>query len=73
MTHESGGREMTEQHPVETPLASRREFLSRHVLGIGSVALATMLKQENLLATPANVPRGQTTYDLRPKQTHFAP
>ena len=37
------------------------------------MALATLLKQENLLATPANVPRGQTRYDLLPKETHFAP
>ena len=55
------------------PPVSRREFLSRHVLGLGSVALATMLQQDKLLATPANVPRGPASYDLLPKQPHFAP
>jgi hypothetical protein len=73
MTDPTRGHDMTDPQPTETPQSSRREFLSQHVLGIGSVALATMLKQENLLATPANVPRGQTTYDLLPKQTHFEP
>ena len=55
------------------PPVSRREFLSRHVLGLGSVALATLLQQDKLLATPANVPRGPASYDLLPKQPHFAP
>ena len=31
------------------PPVSRREFLSRHVLGLGSVALATLLQQDKLL------------------------
>ena len=41
---------------------SRREFLARNAMGIGSVALAWLLKQDNLLATPANIPRQQQTF-----------
>ena len=73
MTDVLNGNEMTDYESTGMPMASRREFLSRHVLGLGSVALATLLKQDNLLATPANVPRGQTSYDLLPKQPDFAP
>ena len=65
--------EFTNQDQSALPSESRREFLSRHVLGLGSVALATLLQQDNLLATPANVPRGRASYDLLPKQPHFAP
>ena len=36
---------------------SRREFLSRNALGIGSVALAWLMKEERLLGMPANVPK----------------
>ncbi len=53
--------------------ATRREFLARNAMGIGSVALAWLLKQDNLLATPANIPRQQQTFDMIPKQPHFAP
>ena len=42
---------------------SRREFLSRNALGVGSVALAWLLNQERLLAMPANVPKAAA--DLR--------
>ncbi len=54
-------------------IRNRREFLSHNALGIGSVALATMLGRDKLLATPANVPRGQQVFDLVPKQSHFEP
>ena len=64
MTNVLNGNEMTDYESTGMPVASRREFLSRHVLGLGSVALATLLKQDNLLATPANVPRGQASYAL---------
>ena len=42
-------------------------------MGLGTVALATLLQQENLLATPASIPRGQQRFDLLPKKPHFAP
>ena len=52
---------------------TRREFLSKQAMGLGTVALASLLQQENLLATPPSIPRGQQRFDLAPKQPHFAP
>lgn len=52
-------------HPV-SPL-TRRRFLQRNALGIGSVALAWLLRQDRLLATPANVPRNPLSFDLKPR------
>ena len=52
---------------------TRREFLAENALGIGTIALATMLQRENLLATPPNIPRAQLKFDLKPKDPHFAP
>lgn len=46
---------------------TRREYLERSALGLGSVALAWMLAQERAGATPSNVPRGPRTLDLRPR------
>ena len=37
-------------------LWTRRRFLARNAMGIGSVALAWLLREENLLATPPNMP-----------------
>ena len=51
----------------------RRQFLAQNALGMGSVALATLLREDRLLATPTNIPRGQQTFNLIPKQPHFAP
>ena len=52
---------------------SRRQFLARNAMGVGSLALAWMLREEKLLGTPTNVPRALESFDLRPKLTHFAP
>src|SRR5438552_3635344 len=49
-------------------LWSRRRFLARNALGVGSVALAWLLREENLLATPPNMPRGPQSFDLKPKR-----
>ncbi|MFP6766898.1 MAG: DUF1501 domain-containing protein [Planctomycetaceae bacterium] len=65
--------EFTTDTQPEPSIQTRRDFLSQHALGLGSVALATLLKQDNLLATPADIPRGQQRYDLLPKQPHIAP
>lgn len=46
---------------------SRRQFLQRNALGIGSVALAWLLRQDRLLATPADVPRNPQSFDLKPR------
>ena len=50
-----------------TGLWSRRRFLARNAMGVGSVALAWLLREEQLLATPPNIPRGPLTFDLKPK------
>jgi hypothetical protein len=52
---------------------SRREFLNQNAMGVGSVALAFLLRQERLLAKPKNAPKENPTFDMRPKQPHFAP
>jgi hypothetical protein len=54
-------------------LLTRRQFLERNAMGIGSVALAWLLRQENVLATPANVPKAAHGFDMKPKTTHFPP
>src|ERR1700722_3099677 len=52
---------------------SRREFLARNALGIGSVALAWLMNEEQLLGMPANVPKKAPTYDLKPKSPKSEP
>lgn len=52
---------------------SRREFLNQNAMGLGTMALAVLLQQESLLATPKNVPKQNPSFDLLPKQPHFAP
>lgn len=41
-------------------------------MGIGTVALAWLLQQEHLLATPKSVPREEQSHDLLPKKPMFA-
>jgi hypothetical protein len=60
-------------HSPLSPLASRRQFLDRARLGIGSVALAWLLNEEGLLAAPQKPPLGPQRFDLKPKQPPFAP
>ncbi len=51
--------------PPPDRAVSRRRFLQRNALGIGSVALATLLREQGLLATPASVPRTPQSFDLK--------
>ncbi|MBM3840848.1 MAG: DUF1501 domain-containing protein [Verrucomicrobia bacterium] len=55
------------------PFVSRRQFLTRNALGIGSLALAWLLKEQRLLATPPSIPRAPQTFDLKAKPTLFTP
>ena len=57
-----------------SPLCSRRHFLQANAFGIGSLALAWLLKQDKLLAGPVK-PHidGPPRYDMLPKPPHFAP
>jgi len=63
---------------LESPMnlhhpSSRREFLQSNALGVGGVALAWLLHQEQASATPVNIPRGPQSFDTKPKSTHHAP
>ncbi|HVJ84464.1 MAG TPA: DUF1501 domain-containing protein, partial [Caulifigura sp.] len=54
-------------------LRTRREFLAENAMGVGSIALAWLLHQEQLLAKPASVAERAVVHDVRPKQPHFEP
>ena len=60
-------------HQSNVGLSSRRQFLAENALGIGSVALAWLLNQDQALAIPPTLKLKPQTYDLMPKQTHHAP
>jgi hypothetical protein len=51
---------------------TRREFLATSALGMGSVALACLLRDENLLAAP-HVPRVGRAFDMTAKPPHAPP
>src|ERR1700748_385437 len=55
-------------------LCSRRHFLHANAFGIGSLALAWLLREDRLLAAPEK-PHidGPVRYDLLPKAPHFEP
>jgi hypothetical protein len=55
------------------PAVSRRSLLHRGTFGIGSVALAYLLRQERLLAEPAKPELEKRHFDLTPKPPHHAP
>jgi hypothetical protein len=53
---------------------SRRQFLGSSGFGLGSIALASLLQQDGLLAAPVKpIVDGPVRYDLLPKQPHFQP
>jgi hypothetical protein len=54
-------------------LCSRRHFLTGSTMGLGSLALASMLRDEGLLAAPAKPQLDDPTFDLLPKRPHFEP
>lgn len=53
--------------------SSRRHFLSQSGIGLGSLALASLLRDEGLLAAPSKPLLGDVTYDLLPKKPPFEP
>ena len=57
---------------ADTPL-SRRGFLAQNAFGIGTFALASLLRQENLLGAPPGKPPEHQTLDLKARQPHFEP
>lgn len=48
---------------------SRRHFLAQSAFGVSSLALATLLKDDQLLGAPEKPPLEEITYDLKPKKT----
>lgn len=52
---------------------TRREFLGRNAMGVGTVALAWLLREEGVLATPADVPREEPARDMLPRTPHHQP
>lgn len=52
---------------------SRRQFLATNAFGIGSFALATLLRDEGLLAAPPGKPAELQANDLKQRQPRFAP
>ena len=52
---------------------SRRRFLSSSAFGIGSFALASLLRDEGLLAAPPGKPKEHQPSDMKPRAAHFAP
>lgn len=57
----------------QTEFDLRRAFLRRSSLGLGTLALSWLLRQDSALATPKNIPKEQPTFDLTRKEPHFAP
>src|SRR5215831_8980081 len=51
---------------------TRRQALQEAAVGFGAMALNSMLQQERLYAADAASAK-ERTYDLKPKQPHFAP
>ncbi len=51
---------------------TRRHFLERNALGIGSVALAWLIERDALGAAP-HIPRQSRHFDLQPKTPQFQP
>ena len=53
-------------------LCSRRHFLHANGFGLGTLALASLLERDGLLAAPVKPESfGQARYDLTPKKPHF--
>ena len=54
-------------------LPNRRQLLAHSGMGIGSLALAWMLKQEHAIAKPKSVSLAKPHNDLLPRKPHFEP
>lgn len=52
---------------------TRRQFLADNAMGIGTLALASLLKQDRLLAMPRNVPKERPHFDLKAKRPPMPP
>ncbi len=58
---------------MSTPLPfSRRSFLEHNAMGVGAIALAWMMQQENARSAPPEVKKIPVT-DLKPRKPHHDP
>jgi hypothetical protein len=57
----------------EHRVGSRRRFLASQGLGLGGIALATLLQREGLLARPVKPALARPTFDVTPKGSHHPP
>ncbi len=53
--------------------SSRRHFLASHAMGIGSLALLWLLKEDGVLAEQVKPDLMRREYDLKPRPPHFEP
>lgn len=60
-------------HRSTTSLSSRRHFLATQSMGLGSLALAWLLNQENASAAPVKPLLERQVFDLKPKQPPAEP
>ena len=58
---------------IDPRYSSRRSFLANTAFGVGAVALAQLLSEENLLANPGNVMPENHPPSLEPRPPLFAP
>ena len=54
-------------------MTTRRQILASATCGLGSIALACLLRDERLLAAPARPELAPRKFDLKPKPAHFKP
>ena len=59
--------------PHMAPHLSRRDLLHAGTFGIGSVALAWLLREDRLVGEPSKPDLERRAMDLTPKAPHFAP
>lgn len=55
-----------------TVLLTRRQLLSAGTLGVGSLALACLLREQGLLADSSRPELARRSFDLKPRPPHFA-
>lgn len=59
--------------PMDWSGQSRRAFLQQNAMGIGSLALAWLLQQDQVSGKTKLLPKTPQSFDLKPKAPHFAP
>lgn len=64
---------MNPWHPAAAGGLSRRELLAKGTLGVGTLALASLLECDRLLAEPLPPDLAKRKFDLSPKPAHHAP